>query len=110
VAASSARGWHVCCDIGFVAPAQSYEMQRSSPTPRASTTKTELRLVAEELVSDYLLGKLGEVDETFGPIARTLLLERLLARCPGFSTRDYRSALTAMLPGRNRGQLAATRR
>lgn len=85
-------------------------MQTSSPTSRASTTKTELRLVAGELVSDYLLGKFGEVDETFSPFARTLLLERLLARCPGFSTRDYRSALTAGLTGRTRGQLAATRR
>jgi hypothetical protein len=97
--------------FALVAPAHSHEVQTSPSNPRASTTKTELRLVAGELVSDYLLGKLGEeVDETFGPLARTLLLERLLARCPGFSTREYRSALTAGLPGRARAQLAATRR
>ena len=93
-----------------MAPGHSYEVRTSSPTRRASATKTELRLVACELVSDYLLGKLGEVDETFGPFARTSLLERLLARCPGFSTREYRSALTAGLPSRARAQLGATRR
>lgn len=92
----------------FVAQAHSYELNSSST--RARTTKTELRTSAIELVSDYLLGRFGEVDETFGPDARTLLLERLLARCPGFSTRDYRSALGSGLSARHRGQDATVRR
>jgi len=74
------------------------------PAHRTSVTKTELRNVASELVSDYLLGKLsGAVDESFGPEARMLLLEMLLARCPGFSTRDYRSALNVGLSAKGRG-------
>ena len=90
--------------------AQAYTIELHSSPLRTGATKTELRGVAAELVNEYLLGKLGEVDETFGPFARTLLLERLLARCPGFSTREYRSALNVGLSGRARAPVAASRR
>jgi hypothetical protein len=75
----------------------------SFPAPRSSITKSELRNIASELVSDYLLGRLSDVvDESFGAEARMLLLEQLLARCPGFSTRDYRSALNVGLSAKGR--------
>jgi hypothetical protein len=90
--------------------ARAHSLELHVPPARVTPTKTELRIVAAEVVSDYLLGGLGEVDDSFGPAARTLLLERLLARCPGFSTRDYRSALSVGLSGRARAQLAPARR
>ena len=83
----------------------------SFPAPRSSVTKSELRNIASELVSDYLLGKLSDaVDEGFGPETRMMLLELLLARCPGFSTRDYRSALNVGLSAKARGIEAGERR
>ncbi len=82
----------------------------SFPAQRSSVTKSELRNVASELVSDYLLGKLSDaVDEGFGPEARMLLLEQLLARCPGFSTRDYRAALNVGLSAKGRSADASER-
>jgi hypothetical protein len=70
---------------------------------RSSATKTELREVAGEVVGDYLATRSGEADgRELDPEVRNVLLDRLLARCPGFSTRDYRAALTAALAGRIR--------
>ncbi len=74
----------------------------SFPAPRSSVTKSELRNIASELVSDYLLGKLSDVVDELWSEARMLLLEQLLARCPGFSTRDYRSALNVGLSAKGR--------
>lgn len=69
---------------------------------RSTNTKTELRLVAGEVVSEFLSAQQGELGPELGAETRTELLERLLARCPGFSTRDYRTALAAAFAGRLR--------
>lgn len=96
--------------MALAEPVHSPEPTRAQPS-RVGSTKTSLRLLATELVNDYLRGRLGgPVDESLGPEARTFLLECLLARCPGFSTRDYRTALGSGLSARGRQGLAAARR
>jgi hypothetical protein len=81
-----------------VTPAPSIEPRAS----RSIATKTELRVVAGEVVSEYLSTRPAEPGHELSSETRTELLERLLARCPGFSTRDYRAALTAAFAGRIR--------
>jgi hypothetical protein len=65
-------------------------------------TKTELRVSAVEIVEEYLRGRMRKTEESLTHEERTSFHERLLARCPQFSTRDYRSALTAAFAGRIR--------
>jgi hypothetical protein len=81
-----------------VTPASSIEPRAN----RSTATKTELRAVAGEIVNDYLSTQTTEPGHELSSETRTELLERLLARCPGFSTRDYRAALTAAFAGRIR--------
>ena len=79
-------------------PASSIEPRAA----RSTATKTELRVIASEIVNEYLSTQAIEPGTELGAETRTELLEQLLARCPGFSTRDYRTALTAALAGRIR--------
>jgi hypothetical protein len=81
-----------------VTPASSIEPRAI----RSSATKTELRVIANEVVNEYLSAHPTEPGQELSSETRTELLERLLARCPGFSTRDYRAALTAAFAGRIR--------
>jgi hypothetical protein len=59
-----------------------------------------LRSVTSDVVAEYLAGKWPGLNNARGSQLRALLLEELLSRCPGFSTREYRVALTVRLVAR----------
>jgi hypothetical protein len=59
-----------------------------------------LRSVTLEVVAEYLAGRWPGLNNARGAELRALLLEELLSRCPGFSTREYRVALTVRLVAR----------
>jgi hypothetical protein len=61
--------------------------------PRNAVLKT----VTSDVVAEYLAGRWPELNGASGAELRALLLEELLSRCPGFSTREYRVALTVRL-------------
>ena len=61
------------------------------------TGKAELRRASSQVVSEYLAGCYPALVPCDSEAVRTLLLNELLVRCPGFSTREYRLALTARL-------------
>lgn len=62
--------------------------------------KAVLKRVTSEVVAEYLAGRRPRLSNAHGAELRALLLEELLSRCPGFSTREYRVALTVRLAAR----------
>ena len=65
-------------------------------TPPLST-KATLKSTCSEVVAEYLAGRWPELDGKPWPERCAFLLEELLARCPGLSTREYRVALKTRL-------------
>lgn len=67
--------------------------------PRAATppTKASLKSTCSEVVAEYLGGRWPELDGKPWAELCAFLLEELLARCPGLSTREYRVALKTRL-------------
>lgn len=56
-----------------------------------------LREASREVVAEYLGGRWPEVYGSSWGELRAFLLNELLRRCPGFSTREYRTALMTRL-------------
>jgi len=64
-----------------------------SPSPPMAS----LRDACADVVAEYLGGRWPQLRGSLRPELRAFLLNELLTRCPGFSTREYRIALTKRL-------------
>jgi hypothetical protein len=67
---------------------------------RAKPSRLVLRRVTSDVVAEYLRGTTSGLAGTDWAELRARLLVELLSRCPGFSTREYRVALTTRLAAR----------
>jgi plastocyanin domain-containing protein len=68
---------------------------------QAAVVPTEsLDALSQQVANEYLAGQWEHVAGKPWKEVRTFLLDELLERCPGFSTRDYRIALNKSLAGR----------
>ncbi len=70
---------------------------------RAVDTKGAQRRACAAIIDDFLTRHAAELALEPWPRVRELLLEALLARCPGLSTRDYRAALASRVRAKNSG-------
>lgn len=64
---------------------------------RRRPSSADLERAGREVVRDYLAGQWAHLDGAEWAATRTFLLNELLERCPGHSTRDYRVALDVSL-------------
>ena len=62
-----------------------------------SVGREALRCASSDVVTEYLAGRWPELVPSRLLELRAFLLNELLDRCPGFSTREYRVALTTRL-------------
>jgi nitrite reductase (NADH) small subunit len=67
------------------------------PPVHSTSTKAALRRTCSDVVGEYLAGRWPELDSRTWQELCSFLLEELLARCPGLSTREYRVALMTRL-------------
>lgn len=63
------------------------------PSPRP----VSLGRACTDVVAEYRGGRWPQIASAPAPELRAFLLNELLTRCPGFSTREYRIALTKRL-------------
>jgi hypothetical protein len=76
------------------------QRQRRAP---AAGTKSGQRRACAAIIDDYLARHGDQLALEPWSKVRELLLEALLARCPGLSTRDYRAALASRVRAKNSG-------
>jgi nitrite reductase (NADH) small subunit len=79
------------CRVGFNGAAPTL------PSAQGTSTKAALRRTCSDVVGEYLAGRWPELDSRTWQELCAFLLEELLARCPGLSTREYRVALMTRL-------------
>lgn len=84
-------------DRSGACPAGVRRAEPAVPRTPTLTTKAGLRSTCSEVVAEYLAGRWPELDGKSWPELCAFLLEELLARCPGLSTREYRVALKTRL-------------
>lgn len=68
----------------------------------SSTSASTLREAGADVTREYRAGKWPQLEGQSRSNVREFLLEQLLERCPGYSTRDYRRALNGSLTARRK--------
>jgi hypothetical protein len=81
-----------------------------APPVLAPRQPVSLGRACTDVVAEYRSGRWPQISAVPAPELRAFLLNELLARCPGFSTREYRIALTKRLVVRGLVPKERTRR
>jgi hypothetical protein len=81
-----------------------------APSVLAPRKAVSLGRACTDVIAEYRSGRWPQIIAVPAPELRAFLLNELLARCPGFSTREYRIALTKRLVVRGSLPKERTRR